>query len=91
VLQSQVDFPYKAIKSNFADSVNLLLHIERKNGHRYVSQLLEVRGYGAEADNYELLPLSQKPQTSSPSAASTLRASPLFQGGTSGGSPPTKD
>jgi hypothetical protein len=28
---------YKAIKSNFADSINLLLHIKRKNAHRYVS------------------------------------------------------
>jgi len=53
---------YKAIKSNFADSINLLLHIERKNGHRYVSQLLEVRGYDVEADKYDLLPLYQKSQ-----------------------------
>ena len=57
-----IDLPYKAIKVNFADSINLLLHIERKNGHRYVSQLLEVRGYDVEADKYELVPLYQKSQ-----------------------------
>ncbi len=62
VLQSNIDLPYKAIKVNFADSINLLLHIERKNGHRYVSQLLEVRGYDVEADKYELVPLYQKSQ-----------------------------
>ena len=39
VLQSNIDLPYAAIKSNFADSINLLLHIERRNGLRYVSQI----------------------------------------------------
>ena len=53
-LQSNIDLPYKAIKSNFADSINFLLHIERKNGHRYISELLEVHSYNAEADRYEL-------------------------------------
>ena len=60
VLQSNIDLPYKAIKSNFADSINLLLHIERRNGLRYVSQLLEVRGYDAEADRYELETLYER-------------------------------
>jgi pilus assembly protein CpaF len=59
-LQSNIDLPYKAIKSNFADSINLLLHIERKNGHRYISELLEVRNYNAEADRYELEALYEK-------------------------------
>lgn len=87
VLQSQVDLPYKAIKSSIADSINLLLHIERKNGHRFVSQLLEVRGYDVAADKYELLPLYDR--TSPCSSATELpcfKSSPLFQGGTSGGS-----
>ena len=60
VLQSNVDLPYKAIKSNFADSVNLLLHIERRDSRRYVSELLEVRSYDAEADRYELETLYQR-------------------------------
>ncbi len=60
VLQSNVDLPYRAIKSNFADSVNLLLHIERRDSRRYVSELLEVRSYDAEADRYELETLYQR-------------------------------
>lgn len=54
VLQSNIDLPYAAIKSNFADSINLLLHIERRNGHRYVSQVLKVRGYDAGSDRFQL-------------------------------------
>ena len=33
VLQSNVELPYRAIKSNIADSLNLLVHIERRPGH----------------------------------------------------------
>ena len=54
VLQSTIDLPYAAIKSNFADSINLLLHIERRNGLRYVSQGLKVHGYDAGSDRFRL-------------------------------------
>ncbi len=54
VLQSNIDLPYAAIKSNFADSINLLLHIERRNGLRYVSQILKVHGYDAGSDRFQL-------------------------------------
>jgi pilus assembly protein CpaF len=54
VLQSNIDLPYAAIKSNFADSINLLLHIERRNGLRYVSQVLKVHGYDAGSDRFQL-------------------------------------
>lgn len=54
VLQSNIDLPYAAIKSNFADSINLLLHIERRSGLRYVSQVLKVHGYDAGSDRFQL-------------------------------------
>jgi pilus assembly protein CpaF len=54
VLQSNIDLPYVAIKSSFADSINLLLHIERRNGLRYVSQVLKVHGYDAGSDRFQL-------------------------------------
>ena len=54
VLQSNIDLPYAAIKSNFADSINLLLHIERRNGLRHVSQVLKVHGYDAGNDRFQL-------------------------------------
>ena len=54
VLQSDVELPYRAIKSNIADSLNLLVHVERRPGRRFVSEVLEIAGYGADTDRYDL-------------------------------------
>ncbi len=54
VLQSNVELPYRAIKSNIADSLNLLVHIERRPGRRFVSEVLDIVGYNSDADRYEL-------------------------------------
>jgi pilus assembly protein CpaF len=53
VLQSGVELPYRAIKSHIADSIQLLVHIERQHGKRLVSQILEIQGYILENDRYE--------------------------------------
>jgi len=44
-LQNNVDLPYREIKSNIADSLNLLIHVERRPGQRLVSEVLEIAGY----------------------------------------------
>ena len=44
-LQNNVDLPYREIKSNIADSRNLLIHVERRPGQRLVSEVLEIAGY----------------------------------------------
>jgi len=54
VLQSGVEMPYLAIKTNIADSLNIIVQIERRPGARFVSEVLEVRGYEPEADRYDL-------------------------------------
>jgi pilus assembly protein CpaF len=54
VLQSNVELPYRAIKSNIADSLNLLVHVERRPGLRFVSEVLEIAGYNPNADHYDL-------------------------------------
>jgi pilus assembly protein CpaF len=59
ILQSGVELPYRAVRSNIADAVNLLLHIERRNGRRYASELLEIRGYDPGTDSYTLTALSE--------------------------------
>ena len=56
-LQSGIELPYQAIKSNIGDSINLLLHLERREGHRRAARVVEVRGYDVEADRYELTTL----------------------------------
>jgi Flp pilus assembly CpaF family ATPase len=53
VLQSGVDLPYLAIKTNIADSLNVVAHIERRPGRRYVSEILEVNGYEPDADLFD--------------------------------------
>ena len=54
VLQSGVEMPYRAIKTNIADSLNIIVQIERRPGTRFVSEVLEIRGYEPEADRYDL-------------------------------------
>lgn len=54
VLQSGIELPYRAIKSNIADSLNVLIQLERRPGKRFVSEVLEIRGYNSENDRYDL-------------------------------------
>jgi len=57
VLQSGIELPYRAIKSNIADSLNVLIQLERRPGKRFVSEVIEIRGYNSEADRYDLSPV----------------------------------
>src|SRR5947207_9214810 len=52
VLQSGVDLPYRAIKTNVGDSVNVVVHLERRPGRRFVSEVVEIHGYDPERDEY---------------------------------------
>jgi pilus assembly protein CpaF len=45
VLQSGVEIPYKAIKANIADSLDVIIQIERRPGARFVSQVAEICAY----------------------------------------------
>ena len=53
VLQSGVELPYKAIKSNIADSLNVVIQIERRPGHRFISEVLEINSYDPDADLFD--------------------------------------
>jgi len=54
VLQSGIELPYRAIKTNIADSLDIIVQMERRPGSRYVLEVLEIRGYSAELDRYDL-------------------------------------
>jgi pilus assembly protein CpaF len=54
VLQSGVELPYRAIRSNIAEALNVLVHLERRLGRRVVTQAYTVRGYDAANDRYDL-------------------------------------
>jgi pilus assembly protein CpaF len=53
VLQSGVDIPYKAIRSNIADSLNLVVHVERRPGRRFISEVLVINGYDPDTDLFD--------------------------------------
>jgi pilus assembly protein CpaF len=52
VLQSGVDMPYRAVKTNVGDSVNVVVHLERRPGRRFVSEVVEIHGYDPDRDEY---------------------------------------
>ena len=54
VLQSGVELPYRAIKTNIGDSLNVIIQLERRPGRRFVSEVLEINGYSSEADHYNV-------------------------------------
>jgi pilus assembly protein CpaF len=57
VLQSGIELPYQAIKSNIADSLSMLVHLNRRPGCRFVSEVVEISGYNPKLDRYDLRPL----------------------------------
>jgi pilus assembly protein CpaF len=59
VLQSDVQLPFHAVRSSIADSINVLLHLERRNGRRSVAELVEVDGYDQAKDRFEFKSLYQ--------------------------------
>lgn len=52
-LQSGVELPYRALRSNIAETVNLLVHLDRRQGRRQVTEVLSVRHYDATLDRYD--------------------------------------
>ena len=61
ILQSGVELPYKAIRGNIADVLNLLVHIERRRGKRCVSEVLEIKRYDPDLDRYDLESIDGRP------------------------------
>src|SRR5437879_3290212 len=53
VLQSGVDLPYRAIKTNIGHSLNVVVQLERRPGIRFVSQVVEINGYDPDTDEYD--------------------------------------
>lgn len=57
VLQSGIELPYRAIKTNIGDSLDVVVHIERRPGRRFISEVLEINHYDPDADlfNYSVM------------------------------------
>lgn len=54
VLQSGVELPYRALRSNLAEAIHLLVHIERRSGRRQVTQIFRLRAYDTASDRYDM-------------------------------------
>ena len=52
VLQSGVDIPYRSVKTSVGDSVNVVVHLERRPGRRFVSEVMEVHGYDPDREEF---------------------------------------
>ena len=63
VLQSGVELPYRAIKTNICDSLNVVIHVERRPGRRFISEVLEINGYRPDADLFDCRIVFQKEES----------------------------
>jgi hypothetical protein len=62
VLQSGIEIPYGAIKANIAESLNIMVQMDRRPGARFLSQILEICAYNREADHYDFNPVYVLPE-----------------------------
>jgi pilus assembly protein CpaF len=60
VLESGVELPYAAIKTNVANSIEVLVHVERRPGKRFISEVLELDAYNPDADHFDFTPVYLK-------------------------------
>jgi pilus assembly protein CpaF len=60
VLMSGIDLPYKVIRQNIGDALDILVHLKREPSRRSVAQVLKVKGYMPLEDNYEFETIYQK-------------------------------
>ena len=60
VLQSGVELPYRAIKTNIGDSLDVVVQIERRPGRRFVSEVLEINHYDPDADLFDYRVMNAK-------------------------------
>jgi len=62
VLQNGVDLPYRAIKTNAADSLGVVVQLERRPGRRFVSEVVEINRYDPDLDEYDFAVIYQSRQ-----------------------------
>jgi pilus assembly protein CpaF len=64
VLMSEVGLPFAAIRSQIADSIEVLVHIERQlGGRRVLAEVLEISGYDYGADRFDLNTIYRRKET----------------------------
>jgi pilus assembly protein CpaF len=62
VLQSGIELPYRAIKTNVGDSLHVVIQLERRPGRRFVSEVLEINAYDPDADLFDYAATYLRPE-----------------------------
>jgi pilus assembly protein CpaF len=62
VLQSGVELPYRSVKANLADSLNIVVQVERRPGRRFISEVLTINSYDPDADLFDYCSVYQRPE-----------------------------
>ena len=44
---------FRAIKSSIADSLDVVIHLERRPGRRLVTEVIEIKGYDPDTDRFD--------------------------------------
>ena len=52
-----------AIKTHIGDSLNVVIHVERRPGRRFVSEVLEINSYNPDADLFHYCAVFQKEES----------------------------
>jgi pilus assembly protein CpaF len=60
ILMSGIELPYAAIRANIGEALNLVVHIERWQGQRFIAEALGVKRYLPSEDRFELTCLFRK-------------------------------
>ena len=53
VLMAGVDLPYRVIRQNIGESLNLVIQLKREPGKRAVAEVLRIKRYVPAEDYYE--------------------------------------
>jgi pilus assembly protein CpaF len=48
-----VELPYRSVKTSVADSLDVVVHIERRPGRRFISAVVEIDRYDPDADHFD--------------------------------------
>ncbi|HSY66828.1 MAG TPA: ATPase, T2SS/T4P/T4SS family [Terriglobales bacterium] len=62
LLQSGIDLPYRAVKTNIGDSLNVVVQVERRPGRRFISEVVEINSYDPDVDLFDYSAVYQRPE-----------------------------
>src|SRR5262249_38134039 len=54
VMMAGIEVPHRTVRANIADALDLAVHIDRRHGKRFVTEVLRVKGYNSVEDRYDL-------------------------------------